>query len=542
MRKRRMKLLLGASILTILLLAGVYCYQIYMDYRVPIPYTERVLGIPVVEDIDFLEALQPKTSEQNPGILFGQALVPYASDGTLYLAQDFNVEKWVGELVTDSRDTYLCMLWDEAWADKAGSIRSNHIFHIYLVEENSYYPLQLVICGMPVMTMSTLREEEQDLGDYETDPDRYCYDPEVIYYGTLQVFNPGTGVSGYHILESNVKYYERGASSATFEKKSYSIGLLDAEGQNLNASLLGMREDNSWKLKGMVADGKKIREMTACDIWEQFAETNTEVNETGPRMEYLELILDNDYVGLYGIVEPIDAKKLELDKNDVLYKSTHWIIPEDDDVDYSVERGWRLMTYIRVRYPDDIPDYAKIWYPMRDYINTFYHAKGDERPAQDKIYVSNAVDMLLFNMAISGSDNHFRNMYFAADVNEAGEYTMRQIPWDLDLTFGAIVSGGMNDDETVVYEEKAVPFLRDTQPDTVRLYLRQRWQQVRESFLSTENVENMMHEHQDFLLSTGVMKRENDRWPDYQMSTNLDKVEDLLERRLNWLDGYFAEF
>lgn len=537
-----MKSLLGASLLAIALLAGAYCFQVYMNYRVPVPYTERILGVPVVEDLDFLADKEEKTSPVNPGVLFGQAKVPYSSDGTLYLAQDFNVENWVGELVTDSQDTYLCMLPDEAWQDKAGSIRDDHIFKIYLVEESAYYPLNLVICGMPVMTLTTEREEEQDLGDYETDPDRYCFDPDVIWYGKVQVFNPGTGVKNYQIMESNVKYYLRGDSSSSFEKKSYSVGLLDAKGENLDVSLLGMRSDNSWKLKGMVADGKKIREKTACDLWEKFSETNTEVNEAGPRMEYLELVVDNDYVGLYGIVEPVDAAKLELDNNDVLYKSTNWIIPEDEDFDYAIERSWRLMTYIRVRYPDIITDYTKTWYPVRDYLNTFYHGGGDDRPARDKIYVSNAVDMLLFNMAVSGSDNYFRNLYFAADVTESGQYTMRQIPWDLDLTFGTIVGNGFKDDETVVYEEAAVPFLRDTDPDAVHPYLQKRWGEARESFLSTESIKNVMHENQDFLLNSGVMERENERWPDYKMTTDLKKMEDLLERRMDWLDGYFAEF
>ena len=528
--------------LLLLLLAGVYCYEVYMDYRVPVAYTQRILGVPVVEDLTCLDGKACRTAPENPGVLFGRAPAPYTADGTLYVAQDFASPEWVGELTTDSRETFLCMQADEAWQDKAASIRDNHVFDLYLVEQDAYYPLRLVICGMPVMTLRTERVEAQDLGDYETDPDHFYFDPDEISFGELQVFNPATGVEGYEIFESGVRFYLRGDSSSSFEKKSYSLGLLDAKGENLDASLLGMRSDNSWKLKGMVADGKRIREKTACDIWEEFATTNTQVNESGPRMEYLELIVDNDYKGLYGIVEPVDAQKLELDKNDVLYKSTNWLVPEDEDIQYAVEHRWRLMTYMRVRYPDVINDYAKTWFPLRDYLNTFYHDGGDGRPAEEKIYVTNAVDMLLFNMTISGSDNHFRNLYFAADVSETGSYVMRQIPWDLDLTFGAIVGNGFQDDETVVYEEGAIPFLQGQNPEVYRPYLRERWQQVRESFLSTEHIEQMLQDNQDYLLQTGVMARENTRWPDYKMSTDLTRMTNLLERRMDWLDGYFAEY
>lgn len=540
MRKRKLGLMLTGSILVVLLLAGLYSYKIYMDYRVPVPYTDRIMAVPIVENLDFLEGKEKLTSAQNPGVYFGQALLPYDADGTLYLSQNFEVEEWVGELVTDSRDTFLCTLPDAAWSDKAASIRDNHVFRLWMVGEEGYYELNLIVSGMPVMTITTEREEQQDLGDYETDPDRFVYDPEIIWYGKMQLFNPGVGVSQYEITETGAKYYLRGDSSSSFEKDSYSLGLLDSKGEKLNASLLGMRSDNSWKLKNMVADTTKVREKTACQIWELFDESNTAVSEPGPRMEYVELIVDNDYVGFYGLVEPVDEKKLGLDKNDVLYKSTNWLVPEDEDIQYAVDHRWRLMTYIRIRYPDTITDYEKAWYPMRDYLNTFYHGGGDERPAEDKLNLPNAIDMLLFNMAVSGSDNHFRNMYFAADVSESGTYTMRQIPWDLDLTFGKVVSGGFNDDETVIYEEKAIPFLRESNPDFIYPLLHQRWEKCRETFLSAESIMDIMYENMDYIINSGAVARENERWPDYQMNTSLSRIEDYQIRRMEWLDGYFA--
>lgn len=540
MKRRKLGGMLAASFLAVLLLIGVYTYKIYLDYRVPVPYTDRILEIPIVDRLDFLEGKTQKTSEVNPGVYFGQALMPYDSDGTLYLAQDFETEEWVGEMVTDSRDTFLCTLPDDGWKDKAGSIRDNHVFRLWMVGEDSYYELNLVVCGMPVMTIATEREEPQDLGDYDTDPDRFVYDPEVIWYGRMQLFNPGVGVDGYEITETGTRYYLRGDSSSSFEKKSYSLGLLDARGENLDASLLGMRSDNSWKLKNMVADASKIREKSACQIWEMFDQSNPGVSEPGPRMEYVELLVDNDYVGLYGLVEPVDEKKLGLDKNDVLYKSTNWLTPEDEDIQYAIDHRWRLMTYLRIRYPDIITDYEKTWYPLRDYLNTFYHSGGDGRPAQEKLELSNTVDMLLFNMAVSGSDNYFRNLYFAADVSEDGTYAMRQIPWDLDLTFGEVVGGGFREDETVVYEEGAIPYLRETDPDLVGPLLQERWEECRGGFLTTDNVLDILYRNRDYLINSGVAARENERWPDYKMTTDIEKIADYLRRRMEWLDGYFA--
>ncbi len=542
MKRREKSLMLGTSLLAVVLLAGIYCYQIHMDYRVPVPYTHRVMAVPVVESLDFLGDRQRRTSEQNPGIYFGGALLPYTADGTLYLSQNCAVEQWEGELTTASRDLFLCTVPDDAWEDKAGSIQDDHRFALWLVGEDCYYELSLAVCGMPVMNLTTERAEEQDRGDYETDPDRFYYDPDILYYGGIQVFNPGVGVSRYEILESGARYYLRGTSSSVYQKKSYSIGLLDAKGKNLDASLLGMRSDNIWKLKAMVADNRKIRERVACQIWEEFADTNGEVNEAGPRMEYVELIIDNDYVGLYGLVEPVDAKKLGLDKNDVLYKFTDWMVPEDEDIQYAIDHRWRIMSFIRIRYPDTITDYEKTWYPGRDYLNTFYRGGGDGRTAQEKVYLSNAVDLLLFNMTVSGSDNSFKNIYYAADVSESGSYTMRQIPWDLDLTFGAVYGGDFEEDETMLYEPAVVPYLRDTTPELVRPYLQERWEACRDTFLSTRNIVEILEENRDYLIRSGAVKRENARWPQYRIYTDIDRIVEYQERRMEWLDSYFAGY
>lgn len=358
----------------------------------------------------------------------------------------------------------------------------------------------------------------------------------------MQLFNPSIGTDRYEILESRVKYYLRGDASMAAEKKGYSIGLLNTGGENFDMSLLGMRSDNKWKLKALTTDESRIREKTAYQIWEQFSFSNGDVNEDGSRMEYLELIIDHDYAGLYGLIEPVDSKKLELDKNDVLYKMTNWEVPTDEEIQASIDQKWKIATYIRIRHPDAITDYEKAWKPMQDYLGTFYEGSGDDRPAEDKIYLSNAVDMLLFNMTVSGCDNYYKNIYFAADVAENGTYTMRQIPWDLDLTFAETFRIGFDEDETVVYEEAAVPFLRDTKPKLVRPYLQNRWNEYREGFLSTDNIQKLLCENRDYLTDSGVMERENARWPQYHMSDDIDRILNYQERRMIWLDEYFEAF
>lgn len=537
------------SLLAILLLMGLYFLKYYMDTRIPVPYVAKTMGIPVVENLDFLQGKQSIVPDANPGVCFEGTLLPYdKGSNTLYLSQDFQTQDWVGKLSVKGREAYLCTLPDEAWQNKTDAIRDSHVFTIWVVEEQNYYKMSMVISGMPVMAFDTERFEEQDRGTYEEDPDKYYFDSETLYYGTLQLFNPGVGTDTYEIVETAVRYHFRGGTSANLEKKGYAISLQDNKGENLDLSLLGMRSDNSWKLNAMSKDPNRIRDKTAAQIWEQFALANTEVNESGPRMEYLELVVDNEYKGLYVLMEPVDKKKLQLDQGDALYKVLDWMIPEDEDIQYAIDHRWKIMSFIRIRHPDPIENYERAWYPMRDYLNTFYSSEEYIPGAEEKIYLMNALDMLMFNMVVTGSDNYYKNLYYAADMNEDGSYTMRQIPWDLDLTFGYVASdtgvngGAFQPDVTVVYEEAAIPYLQETYPEKVNPILQERWTTYRESFLETRYIEDIMKDNVEYLASTGVVSRENARWPDFPMSLDIQYLLEYQEERMIWLDDFFKFF
>lgn len=71
MRRKEIRIMLAASFLVMIVLAGCYCYEVYLDYRVPVPYNGRVMAVPIVEDLDFLEGKERRFAEVNPGICFG---------------------------------------------------------------------------------------------------------------------------------------------------------------------------------------------------------------------------------------------------------------------------------------------------------------------------------------------------------------------------------------------------------------------------------------------------------------------------------------
>lgn len=66
--------------------------------------------------------------------------------------------------------------------------------------------------------------------------------------------------------------------------------------------------------------------------------------------------------------------------------------------------------------------------------------------AEKHIDMDNFCDMLIFTMVVSGSDNFWKNAFYVAECSDGvWNYQMKQIPWDLDYTFGNVYHyGGEN--------------------------------------------------------------------------------------------------
>ncbi len=489
---------------------------------------------------------------------FHNTALPYdQSNNTLYFPQNKSEESWDGSLIAPAGySAYI--LADDYIHDKASAIRKNHSFSVYLIGKTSYIQLNLIPTGMPVINIHTEQEIAPESIDYYVDPDKYVYESKIQYYGTIDIWDPVTQPGHYELSTARVKYHSKGATTSVFDKQSYSLHLKDENGKKQKLPLLGMRCDDDWKLNSLVTDRTRIREITASQLWNQFAAANTEINESGATMQYAELLLDNEYQGLYCLVEPVDAKKVALDENDYLYKSVDEMLPDTDAVYESIDNNWRIAQTLRIMYPDTISNYESAWYPLLNQYTIFRYYDPELysfEHALSYVYLSNLCDRMLFNLAVSAQDNAFKNTYYAVDVpndeNVSGkaeyDYKVREIPWDLDFTFGnaydyeADLFSVFDTDYTHVYTTPVMKQLLFFSTEETLSELLPRWNGCRKTFLSTENVLSMLNANEYLLTSTGALLREQDRWPEYQVTSDIQDLLVFQQNRLDWLDSYMLD-
>ncbi len=99
---------------------------------------------------------------------------------------------------------------------------------------------------------------------------------------------------------AQIKY--RGNSSLKFDKKGIRVKLVDENGIDDKQKLLGMNSDNDYVLHGPYLDKTLLRNYLGYNIV-------GEIMEYSPNVRFCEVFIDNEYRGLYLLVETVKVNK-----------------------------------------------------------------------------------------------------------------------------------------------------------------------------------------------------------------------------------------
>ncbi len=519
-------------------------------------------GIELLPEGELMKRLE--SLEEDPAILSEKKAVltldgyplPYDEDDNIwYVAQNPEIGAWEGVPGLGGRDTRLYLLDDGYMKKKQDSIREGHIFRAAVVKGNAYALTNITVSGMPVISIET-RDSWQPEYSIE-DIDNYVFNSETRYLGDITIFH-ANGNSGtyttlessagnvYRVMQAKVSYHTRGNTSDNFEKKSYALKLTDKQGKKKKENLFGLGESADWKLLAGAGDVTKVREKTAWQLWEEIADRQKNVSEGATAMEYCEVILDGDYIGMYQVLKRLDEDTMDLQDTDVLYKFLQAEMPLDEDIRSSIDAGYVVCYPIRIRYPKQGEgDLSQQWEPMRQYLGAAYWHIDFEK-LYSVIDLENTMDYYLFLEAVSGWDNACKNTYRIARRNKEGETRILTIPWDLNYTFGdeftveiELGKTRFNPDTRQLYTEPVIRQLFMNNAHGEEDVLREKWQDYRQDIFSDGHVLGLMQENMEYMQKTGAFQRDSERWPMLNNDDDLTKIMAYEKERLAYLDEYF---
>lgn len=485
------------------------------------------LTVPVVS----YEKIQDVTKgmqeyDVRPALSFGGHAAAYDSvEDIYYITQNMDGGSFGGAL--SSVEGRLLWPYDEYFTRFEDAISQGHVFSLYCVDdrENRYCSYRVVFTGMPIMVIDTL-----DGGEIKGGRE-----------GVMRLFDWKFSADSYR--ESSCYAAIRGNTSIGYPKKGYKLKLDE------KMSLLGMRRDEDWILTALYDDAGLIHTKFAHDVWQDIAKSNGVKKDDGTRMEYLELFSNDVYLGVYGLIERIDAKELSLTQGDILYKCVGY---EEDRTDNRLTFG--LEEAFDIKYPAQYGMYE--YRQLNEYLDIFNHMtdREDYEKARSMINMENYVDHNIFTLFAYGCDNYVRknNFYLACPNNRKEEpaYTFIMIPWDLNATWGNVQVVDMTCNNTLYMPEVIedpnlwcldVKQLFQCYPDEIAEETYARWSTLREDILTKDRLWGMLDEDFSYLHASGAYERNYRRWPEGMDYWKEDYIYEYVEGRLIWLDTYFKE-
>lgn len=149
---------------------------------------------------------------------------------------------------------------------------------------------------LPILIISTL-------GNTIRDDDKVSADIKVIDNNNQQL-NVSNSTS--YVLQEKIGIEFRGSSSQIFPKKGYSIEARDASGEDKDISIFGWPKEADYVLFASYNEKSFLHNVFTMDMARG-------LGLYAPRTKYVELILNNEYQGLYVVLEKIKRNKSRVD-------------------------------------------------------------------------------------------------------------------------------------------------------------------------------------------------------------------------------------
>ena len=378
-------------------------------------------------------------------------------------------------------------------------------------------------------------------------------EPKVL--GTMKIIWHQDGSRNYMSDINNTAFLNyngrigierRGSSSQMPQKKPYGLEtLMDDNITNNNVSLLGMPKENDWILNSLAFDQTGMRDVISYEMYEN-------LGQYSPRRVYCEVVINDDYKGLYVFMEKIKADdgRVNIDKDGGYIMQTD---RADNGYAWSMESNnggwWSDPAYFIHEYPKA----ENITQVQHDYIkNVFFyladkagsHNTSIENGIPSIIDVPSFVDFMMLGEFSSNVDVYQLSTYFHKD--NGGKLRAGPI-WDYNLAYGHDEFGNRslyyvwqfdNNDNT---GPKFWYNLFNT--DEFRCYLAKRWFEITaEGMPLNYNVICNRLDEINAWISEAII-RDNQRWHQMQQhASEVNAMKSWIQQRINWLNQNINTF
>lgn len=352
----------------------------------------------------------------------------------------------------------------------------------------------------------------------------------------------------------------RGSSSQNLPKKPYGLETLQADDvTNNNVSILGMPKENDWVLNSLAFDQTGMRDVISYELSEK-------MGQYAPRRVYCEVVINNDYKGLYVFMEKIkaDDNRVNIEKMDETCNSypevTGGYITKADKTTGNDQVAWTMQGYGNGWWggpsTDFIHHYPKpdnITNAQHNYIKSVFfdiadkagsHNTSIENGISSIIDIPSFVDFMMIAEFSSNVDVYSFSTFFHKD--RKGKLRAGPV-WDYNLTFGHDEFGNRSRYDVWQFDNSdntGPKFWKDLfDTDMFRCLFAKRWFEITSEGnpLNYNEISSRMNEIDELI--TEAVGRDNQRWSKMtQHASEIQAMKTWIQQRINWLNQNIGSY
>ena len=355
----------------------------------------------------------------------------------------------------------------------------------------------------------------------------------------------------------------RGNTSQAYSKKSYSIEIRDSAGNDLDFPILGLPKDDDWVLYAPYADKTFMRNVLSYDLFRKMGHYSV-------KTRYCELIINNEYKGLYVLTEKIKANNSrvnisKINKTDTSGNSLSggYIVAIDNNPEATVwpttlpSLGNKIYTYYSILYPKEKQIQPVQFKYISDYIIAFESTfkeninTGNNPEYLKYINTESFIDYFIINEFTKNIDSYRLSTFMYKDRDNISSKLNIGPIWDFNFSLGLPEYHDGYNYKGWVFEENMVlippwwPVLIDD--SYFRNHLKQRWTYLRQNILSEESLMNNVDSLSN-IVNEAVPRNFNKwkisnkyTWPVYFNGKNFEDDKEYMKfwitERLKWMDA-----
>jgi hypothetical protein len=391
--------------------------------------------------------------------------------------------------------------------------------------------------------------------------------PDDVRIGAdMKIIDNGKGKRNYiddlpNNYDGKIAIELRGSATLEYPKKSYRFETQDYFGNNRNVELCGLPRENDWILYGPYDDQSLIRNVLAYRL-------SNDIGRYASRVRMCELVLDEDYRGVYILMEKIKRDNDRVDISEMAPTATTgdavtggYILKIDKWSGENVD-GWRSARRVDYQYhypkPDEIVAEQKTY--IQNFINRFESAMNRSNIADPSfgypayIDVDSFVDHFLLNELGKNIDAYRISFYFSKDRDsKSGKLNAGPI-WDFNLSFGKtwypedafrVDEWEIDHNEYKPFDSPKVPFWWENLGHERHFAWRvkQRWDALRKDIFQTDSLFRRI----DLLVDTLAEARARNfqRWPEtaseHSYEEEIQMMKDWIVGRIAWIEENIGE-